>query len=222
MTPQLLLDGPRLHPLSGGPATGLVVLLHGYRSDGNDLIEVARQFQPALPGVAFVAPHALLGSPSTGRRWFEITRFDPEEVREGAVAARPVLDRFLDAERDRLGIRDDRIVLVGFSQGGAMALHVGLRRTVPLGGIVSYAGFLPGPDRLDEIAARPPAVTLIHGDRDDVVPLGIMQIGAAALSAAGVPVTTFISRGIGHTIDTPGLLAGVEAIRKAFLPAPDA
>jgi phospholipase/carboxylesterase len=210
------LDGPRLGPLSGRPATGLVVLLHGYGSNGDDMIQFAGQIQPSLPDVAFIAPHGHLTLGSSSRRaWIDLTPpLDPQQIWRGAVAARPVLDRFLDVERDRLGIEDQRIVLVGFSQGTFMALHVGPRRERAVGAIVGYSGLLSGPEHLDEITARPP-VTLVHGDLDQVVSLKEMHAGAAALERAGVPVTTYVATGIGHSIDTRGMLVGIEAIQAA-------
>lgn len=213
----VVLDGPRLHPLNGGPASGLVVLLHGYGSNGDDLIQLGRQFQPALPDVAIVAPHGhlTLGGPDQ-RAWFELTMPMTEHQRwTGAVAAEPVINQFIDAERDRLGLTDDRVVLVGFSQGTIMALHVALRRDEPVGAIVGFSGMLAGPDHLDEITARPP-VTLIHGDRDPVVPIEAMQASAAALLAAGVPVETVVSRGLGHSVDMQGMYTGLEAVQRAF------
>jgi phospholipase/carboxylesterase len=214
MKPENVLTGPRLDRVGGGTAAGLVVLLHGHRSSGNDLIHLARQVQPMLPDVAFVAPHGpeAIGS---ARRWFELTSADPAVIWRGVVGARPSLDRFLDVERDRLGITDDRIVLVGFSQGTVMALDVGLRRRA-LAGIVGYAGFLAGPDRLTEITARPP-VTLIHGDSDRIVPVGAMHATAAALKAAGVSVKTHVVPGLGHSINLQAMLAGLEAIQQALL-----
>jgi phospholipase/carboxylesterase len=213
MEAEYLLDGPRLEHAGRGPATGLVVLLHGHRSSGDDLIHLARQVQPVLPDVAFVAPHGpeAIGA---GRRWFELTSADPERLWRGAAGARATLDRFLDAERDRLRITDDRIVLVGFSQGAVMALHVGLRRR-SLAAIVGYAGFLVGADHLAGITARPP-VTLIHGERDGIVPVQAMHAAAAALKQAGVPVQTHVIRDLGHSINLEGMLAGVAALQQAL------
>jgi phospholipase/carboxylesterase len=214
MKSEYRLEGPRLEHSGSGPAAGLVVLLHGHRSSGDDLIHLARQVQPVLPDVAFVAPHGpeAIGA---GRRWFELTSADPERLWRGAAGARSALDRLLDAERDRLKITDDRIVLVGFSQGAVMALHVGLRRR-SLAGIVGYSGFLAGPDHLGDITARPP-VTLIHGERDGIVPVDAMHAAAAALKRAGVPVTTHVIRDLGHSINLEGMLAGVDAIQQALL-----
>ncbi|BBE73121.1 alpha/beta hydrolase [Oharaeibacter diazotrophicus] len=209
------IDGPRL-PATGGPATALVVFLHGYGADGNDLIDIGAAWQPHLPGVAFVSPHApepCAMSPM-GRQWFPLTLRDDTERWRGVVHARPALDAFLDAERDRLGVTDDRIVLVGFSQGTMMALHVGLRRPA-LAAIVGYSGLLAGPEHLDEATARP-KVTLIHGDQDQVLPVQFTFAAASALGAAGIPAEFHVSKGIGHGIDQRGLVLGLETVAGAL------
>jgi phospholipase/carboxylesterase len=92
------LDGPRLEPRAG-PAQALVVFLHGYGADGNDLIELGRAWQGLLPQAAFVSPHAperCLQSP--GRQWFSLTFRDPDERWRGCTKAAPALEAFLDSE----------------------------------------------------------------------------------------------------------------------------
>src|SRR6266852_1271927 len=111
------LDGPRLEPR--GPAKQLVVFLHGYGADGNDLIEIGRAWQQYLPDAAFVSPHApqpCAGAP-TGRQWFALTFRDPDERWTGVNAAAPMLNRFLDAELARRKLPDSALVLVGIGQG---------------------------------------------------------------------------------------------------------
>jgi phospholipase/carboxylesterase len=96
------LDGPRLAPRTG-PARQLVVFLHGYGADGNDLIEIGRAWQGLLPSAAFVSPHAPrpCGQAPVGREWFPLTFRDPDERWLGVNAAAPVLNSFLDAELQR-------------------------------------------------------------------------------------------------------------------------
>src|SRR3990170_2379744 len=96
------LDGPRLEPRRG-PARQLVVFLHGFGADGNDLIEIGRAWQPLLPDAAFVSPHAPepCGAAPVGRQWFNLTFRDPHERWTGVNAASPLLERFLDAELQR-------------------------------------------------------------------------------------------------------------------------
>ncbi|WP_181701261.1 alpha/beta hydrolase [Chthonobacter albigriseus] len=212
-----LIDGPRLAPASGAAPDALVVFLHGYGADGNDLIDIGRSFAPHLPSVAFVSPHAPdpCGMSPMGREWFPISFRDPTEYWRGVQYAAPALDAFLDAERNRLQITDDRIVLVGFSQGTMMALHVGLRRATAPGAIVGYSGMLAGPEHLGEAIARPP-VTLIHGDRDDVIPVQMMFQAANVLAEKSIPVEFHVCPGTAHGIDQRGLMLGLTAIRTAL------
>jgi phospholipase/carboxylesterase len=206
------LDGPRLMPASGGKPRQLVVLIHGYGADGNDLIALGQHWRGILPDAAFVSPHApepCGGNPLYGRQWFELTFRDMEERWRGVCHAGPALDAFLDEELARLGLADDALALVGFSQGTMMALHVGPRRARPLAGIVGFSGLLAGPENLAaDIRSRPP-VLLVHGDRDDVIPVEALDQARSFLGAAGVPVQWHICAGLPHGIDGDGLeLAG--------------
>jgi phospholipase/carboxylesterase len=216
------LDGPRLAPASG-PARQLVVFLHGYGADGNDLIEIGRAWQQFLPHAAFVSPHAPepCGHAPVGRQWFALTFRDPNERWVGANKAEPILERFLDAELTRHKLPPSALALVGFSQGTMMALHVGLRRTVAPAAIVGYSGLLVTPPDGDiekmaaEIKSRPP-VLLVHGDRDDLIPAQALFQSVQALAALGISAEWHLSPGIGHGIDAEGLRHGGEFLAKAY------
>lgn len=216
------LDGPRLEPKSG-TAKQLVVFLHGYGADGNDLIDIGRAWQGLLPDAAFVSPHAprLCGQSPMGREWFPLTFRDPDERWNGVNAAAPVLQEFLDAELKRRNLPPDALALVGFSQGTMMALHVGLRRAVAPAGIVGYSGMLVAPEQFDpesfmaEIKSRPP-VLLVHGDQDQVIPVQALMHAAQGLAALDVPAEWHVSPGIGHGIDQEGLRHGGEFLSRQF------
>ena len=211
-----LIDGPRLKPKSG-KAKHLVVFLHGYGSDGNDLIELGQQWQNWLPDAAFVSPHAPepCGMSPMGRQWFPLTMRDPSERWRGVTGARPALDAFLDAELDRLGLNHDRLALVGFSQGTMMALHVGLRRTTPPAAILGYSGILVGPEHLAEATGKPP-ILLVHGDRDDVIPIDAVFTSSDALGKAEIGCQYHLSLGTAHGIDGGGLKHGGLFLAKAL------
>lgn len=221
------MDGPRLDA-RGGAARQLVVFLHGYGADGNDLIDIAKQWQPWLPNTSFVSPHApdrCTMSPQ-GRQWFPLTMRDPDERWRGVVAARPALDAFLDQELARLGLDDSRLALVGFSQGTMMALHTGLRRSRAPAAVLGYSGVLVGPEHLEEAAARTatgetPPILLVHGDRDEVIPVEALFMSSGALGEAGIPCQWHLSAGIGHGIDGGGLVHGGQFLARSFgLPMP--
>jgi phospholipase/carboxylesterase len=203
------LDGPRLLPRGRTP-TALVVLLHGYGANGDDLIALADAWQPALPNVAFAAPNAPETIPGMqgGLQWFPLTLRDPSEYWRGVEAARPLLDRFLEAELGRHRLPPEGLVLVGFSQGTMMALHVGLRRPTAPAGIVAYSGLLAGPEHLGQTPGRPP-ILMIHGEADDLIPIQALHIGREALAEASLPVEWHVRPGLGHGIDPEGqLMAG--------------
>jgi phospholipase/carboxylesterase len=216
------LDGPRLAPRSGA-ARQLVVFLHGYGADGNDLIEIGRAWQQYLPQAAFASPHApepCAGAPS-GRQWFGLTFRDPNERWRGVNNAAPGLVRFLDAELARHQLPATALALVGFSQGTMMALHVGLRRAQSPAAIVGYSGLLvlPPDNNVEafaaEIKSRPP-VLLVHGDQDDLIPPQALFQAAQGLAAIGVPVEWHLSTGVGHGIDGEGLRHGGEFLARRF------
>jgi phospholipase/carboxylesterase len=214
------LDGPRLNPRSGA-ARQLVVFLHGYGADGNDLIEIGRAWQQLLPHAAFVSPHAPepCGQAPVGKQWFALTFRDPDERWTGVNKAAPILERFLDTELARHKLAPAALALVGFSQGTMMALHVGLRRAVAPAAIVGYSGVLVLPPGANlaafaaEIKSRPP-VLLIHGDRDDLIPPQALFQATQGLAELGVSVEWHLSAGLGHGIDPEGLRHGGEFLAR--------
>jgi phospholipase/carboxylesterase len=216
------LDGPRLAPRTG-TARQLVVFLHGYGANGDDLIEVGRVWQQLLPQAAFVSPHAPEPCPGApgGRQWFGLTFRDPNERWRGVTSAAPGLERFLDAELARHQLPPTALALVGFSQGTMMALHVGLRRAAAPAAIVGYSGLLvlPPDNNVEafaaEIKARPP-VLLVHGDQDDLIPPQALFQATQGLAAIGVPVEWHLSTGVGHGIDGEGLRHGGEFLARRF------
>jgi phospholipase/carboxylesterase len=222
------LTGPRLDPPRGG-AKQLVVFLHGYGADGNDLIGLGQQWRALLPEAAFVSPHAperCLGSPS-GRQWFALSGAPPDDPHgaddrwRGVVAAQPTIDAFLDRELARLGLDDSRLALVGFSQGAMMALHIGLRRRRAPAAIVSYSGLLVGPERLAEATARnakgePPPILLVHGDQDPMIPLEAMFAAMDDFGQASIPNQWHLAFGVGHGIDAEGLRHGGLFVAQGF------
>jgi len=211
-----MLDGPRLKP-AREPATHLVVLCHGYGSDGNDLIGLAPHWRGLLPGAEFVSPNApeRCAMSPTGYQWFPLSRLDPKETLAGAEAAAPKLNAFLDAELKRLNLTGDRLALVGFSQGTMMSLHVGLRRDPKPAAIVGFSGMLVGVELLSRFEKAPP-VLLTHGDADTVIPPQALFMSANALAALGVPVQWHLSKGLGHGIDPTSLALGGRFIADAF------
>jgi phospholipase/carboxylesterase len=220
VTDVLTLDGPRQGAAAGDKTRALVVFLHGLGADGNDLISLAPLLQPLLPDTAFVSPHAPFPCDMApmGRQWFSLQSRDPADMLAGVRTAAPILNAFLDAELAKHGLSDDRLALVGFSQGTMMSLYTMLRRPKPCAVVVGFSGALVGSEILgEEIASRPP-VMLVHGDADDVVPFAALGAAQQALDLNGVPVAAYQRPGLGHGIDQEGLQLCAMALVQHLFP----
>ena len=194
---------------AGEHAEYAVILLHGLGADGNDLVPIVPylELDPAL-AVRFVLPHApsmpvTINGGMQMPAWYDIrsgdlrTRHDLEGLHRSAAQVSALLDR----EQAR-GLPPERIVLAGFSQGGAVALHVGLRQPRPLAGLVALSTYLLEEDALQRelgAGASETPIFMAHGDHDDVV---LPERGRAArdqLRAAGL-APSWHSFPMGHEI----------------------
>jgi len=212
-----IINGASLQPRSGGKPKQIVLLLHGFGSNGQDMIGLARTWQQALPDALFVAPHAPQRSiAGIGYQWWPLSDISPRALALGAASAAPAIEAFIDRKLDQYALTDADLAIVGFSQGTMMALYVGLRRKQRVAAIVGYSGMLTGGAELkNEIQSRPP-VLLVHGSHDAIVPVAALHTAEAELRRLEVEVTTHISNGIDHTVDPVGLRLGCEFLRAGF------
>jgi phospholipase/carboxylesterase len=204
------LHGPSLAPSAGGPPRELVILLHGYGSNGADLLSLAPYWRRARPHALFVAPDAPERCPGApgGFQWWGLTELSRAAIASGAARAAPALDAFIDAQLAEHGLSEDRLVLVGFSQGTMMALHVGPRRERQIAGIVAYSGMLADAGSFaGEIRSKPP-ILLIHGAADSVVPAFAFHEAKASLHRLGFEVEDHLTPGLDHSVDELGLKLG--------------
>ncbi len=213
------LSGPSYGPAAGAAPRQLVLLLHGYGANGDDLIGLAPHLAQVLPEAVFVSPNApypCRQNPFGGFQWFDVWQGEGADRLTQVRSAAEIVNAFIDSELARLGLSDERLALLGFSQGTMLSLHVGLRRANEPAGILGYSGRLESPELLEEeITARPP-VMLIHGDQDPLLPVELMGQAAARLSECGVSVDTHVCPGVGHGIDADGVRLGGEFLQRAF------
>jgi phospholipase/carboxylesterase len=204
-------------PPASGSARQLVVLCHGLGADGQDLIDLARAWSPALPDAVFVSPDGPepCDMGPHGRQWFSLADRSPPALERGVRAAARELDPFVDAELERAGLPPDAYALMGFSQGAMTVLFAGLRRAVAPRCILAFSGALVAPGKLDEIRNRAP-VLLAHGEIDEIVPVARTREAAAQLAAAGVPVETVYSPRMAHGLDQAGISAAALMLQRVF------
>lgn len=214
------LDGPRFAPPGGEAPRQVIVLCHGVGADGQDLIALAPALSPALPHAAFVAPTAPdrydQDPYGQGRQWFSVADRSPVMMEQGARSAAALLGPFIDAELVSLGLPPTAYALLGFSQGAMTVLFAGLRRAAAPRAILAYSGALIAPETLGTDLANRAPVLLVHGEADDVVPVGRSREAERVLRAAGVPVEAHYTPGLGHGIDDAGIALGARFLREAF------
>ena len=215
-----VLEGGRKASKSG-ETDSLVVFLHGYGADGADLLGLADPLSEHLPDTVFVAPNAperCIGNP-TGYQWFPIPWIDgssEEEAEIGMNAAVEDLNAYLDTVMAEEDVLAEQVVVIGFSQGTMMALHVLPRREDEVAGIVGISGRLLRPELLKDEALSKPPVLLVHGDQDEVVPPISMPEAGDALQEAGFEVFGHVMKGTGHGIAPDGLGVALSFIGKQF------
>lgn len=212
------LNAQRRAPLSG-ETRSVVVFLHGYGANGADLLGLADPLGEHLPDTLFVAPDApesCAGAPF-GFQWFPIPWIDgssEEEAARGMQAATDDLNAFLDSILVEEDLLPEQMVLLGFSQGSMMSLHVAPRREDPVAGVIAFSGRLLQPEVLpDETVSRMP-ILLVHGDADDVVPVQSLPAAAQALQDADfTEVFAHIMKGTAHGIAPDGLSVALAFMR---------
>lgn len=173
-----------------------IIWLHGLGADGHDFVPIVPALE--LPAAArFVFPHAprrpvTVNQGMTMRAWYDVLAFDRQSVEDtrGIRASRAAVEALIEAERAR-GFAADRIVLAGFSQGAAIALHTGLRHEQTLAGIMALSGYLPlgaalAAERTAASAATP--IFMAHGSYDPVLPEALAVESLRILEQQGYTV----------------------------------
>ena len=183
---------------TGATPRASVIWMHGLGADGHDFAPIVPELGlPRSMSVRFVFPHAPMRAVTVNqgwvmRAWYDVRdeggerREDEAGVRESQRAITTLIER----ERTR-GVPDRHVVLAGFSQGGAIALHTGLRHPERLAGIMALSTFLPLPATLEveaSAANRDVPVFIAHGTADQMIPLSRGRRGHDTIAALGYPV----------------------------------
>jgi phospholipase/carboxylesterase len=183
LLPAIVLETP-----SDKPADAAIIWLHGLGADGNDFAPIVPELRlPSTMSVRFIFPHAAsipvtINAGYVMPAWYDILvadvsrRVDEQQLRASAAA----VHAFVKQQQD-LGIDSRRIILAGFSQGGAVVLEAGLSCPVTLGGILSMSSYFPTADSVTVSAANQSLpIRICHGSQDPVVSesLGLQSVEA--------------------------------------------
>jgi phospholipase/carboxylesterase len=183
---------------TGAEPAGSVIWLHGLGADGWDFVPIVRELPlPEELELRFVFPHApvrpvTINNGVAMRAWYDIKQEDIARVPDerGIRESQAALEGLIAREKSR-GIPAARIVLAGFSQGGAIALQAGLRHAERLGGIVVLSSYLPLAETLDaeaSAAAKSTPIFMSHGTQDPVIPVQLAEDSRRKLELRGYAV----------------------------------
>jgi phospholipase/carboxylesterase len=182
----------------GDKAEYCVIWLHGLGADGHDFAPVVPELGlPTSPGIRFIFPHApqlpvTINGGYVMRAWYDVLGMDLTERqdRAGIENSAKLIEQLIDEQIDN-GIAERKIVLAGFSQGGAMALHIGLRSHYNLAGIMALSTYLPLANELPLQQAKPdaPPVFMAHGRLDQIVPMQAGKNSRVLLESLGYKIS---------------------------------
>jgi len=222
------LDGPHFHP-ENGEINSLIIFLHGFGADGQDLMGLAPFFAQHFPQTAFYAPNGPQPCEISpfGRQWFSLTRYDPDYLRrqpatqatafenmyKGAEEAAPALQTYIDGLQEKHRLTANKIALIGFSQGTMMALHLGFRQHTPYAALVGFSGALVGAGHLKADKTNDCPTLLVHGEADDMLPVHSVDLAAQGLKTADITADIIKRPHLPHAIDQEGCQAAVRFLQ---------
>ena len=202
-------------PASGKPPKQIILLLHGYGSNGRDLISLAPFWAKAVPDAIFISPDAPFPCEAgMGFQWFSLMEYTQAALLRGTKEAHPILDSYIDALLHEYNLTDKDLALVGFSQGTMMSLYTGIRRANKIAGVLGYSGALI---HENDLAPLPkPPIHLIHGQADPVVTVERYESAKSDLTDAGFTVSGHSTPHLEHSIDEDGIQSGASFIETIF------
>ena len=210
MTNTRKLTGPIID--KGSSTKFLVFFLHGWGSDGNDLIQIGEIWKSKLLDTTFIAPNGpeVCGGNPHGRQWFDILSNNDAEALKGLHQSYLDLKSFIGTYLKKYKLADDKYFLVGFSQGTMLAIYTSLREK--LLGVVGYSGAFLG--NLPSEKIKNNDYLLLHGQNDTIVPITKMHNAVEQLEPVAKTLRKKIYNDLEHSINEEGIIEGLNFIKE--------
>jgi|TARA_B100001063_G_scaffold229181_1_gene241183 phospholipase/carboxylesterase len=196
------LDSTIIKPEKNEDIYNVMVLLHGYGGDGNDISTLTLNWKRYLPNTIFICPngHEACSINPTGYQWFDLTKDDPNYILNESIKAEKIICEFLEEIKKEYNLDNDKIILSGFSQGCMMSINVGLTSKKPFRSIIGFSGKIIDIDDLKVRKKNSTSTLLIHGDLDDIVsPTHLLEAKDFFLRE-DINIETHLIKNCGHHI----------------------
>jgi phospholipase/carboxylesterase len=199
----------------------LVIFLHGYGANGENLLDLAYEFKRVLPEAHFISPNAIHpweGGFPHAYQWFSLysgsDRKALPQITDEIKNSNKTLQSFIDKQLKRLNLSWDKLFLVGFSQGSMMSIYQGLIMPQKPAGIISFSGRVILPEMVGEKTITKPEICLIHGQADSVLPFNHFVEAKEILTAQNIIYEAHLFPNLDHTIDIHGIRVAQNFIKQ--------
>ena len=191
-----------IKPENGIEIKNAVILLHGYGGDGKDISMLSLNWKRHMPNTVFICPngHEVCQINPSGFQWFDLTKDDPDYILEQSIKAENKIQKFINEIKLEFNLTNNKICLVGFSQGCMLSLNVGLISEEKFSCIVGFSGKIIDQNNLKGRVKNFSDVLLIHGDADQVVPSTYLLEAKDFLIRNGINVQTLLIKNCDHHI----------------------
>jgi|TARA_Y100000817_G_scaffold151319_1_gene118311 phospholipase/carboxylesterase len=205
-----------IKPVSNQNPKSAVILCHGYGGDGKDISILANYWKNYLPDTIFLCPDApeKCEVSDSGFQWFDLVTQNKDQILTKSFVAEIKLNKFIDEVKKKYKLNANNINLAGFSQGCMIALQTGLKRSDAINSILGYSGKIIDQSYLKKNINARPDIMLMHGDKDQVVPVNFLLEAKDFFNANNYKIQTKIFKNCEHRIPQEGSSLGLEFIKK--------
>ena len=205
-----------INPISKQKPKNAVILCHGYGGDGNDISILANYWKNYLPDTIFLCPNApeKCAVSSVGYQWFDLMDQSKQQILTKSLVAEMKLNQLIDEVKVRNNLEANKIILGGFSQGCMISLQTGIKRKDKINSIIGYSGKIIDTEHLSKNIVSKPKVILMHGDKDEIVPINFFLEAKEFFIKNNYPVELKSFKNCEHRIPQEGSSLGLEFIKK--------
>ena len=196
------LDSTIIKPINDNKINNAIILLHGYGGDGKDISMLSLNWKRHLTNTIFICPNGhekCLINPS-GFQWFDLSKDDPEYILEQSMKAENKLIKFIDEVKFQFNLENEKICLVGFSQGTMMSINLGLTSQKEYNCVIGFSGKIINQEDLRLRKKISTNTLLIHGDSDQVVSPNFLLEAKDFFIRNNVPIETHLIKNCDHHI----------------------
>ena len=205
-----------INPISGEKPKNAIILCHGYGGDGKDISILANYWKTYLPQTIFICPDApeKCSISPTGYQWFDLMDQSKQQILTKSLVAEMKLNQLIDEVKVRNNLEANKIILGGFSQGCMISLQTGIKRKDKINSIIGYSGKIIDTEHLSKNIVSRPKVILMHGDKDEIVPINFFLEAKEFFIKNNYPVELKSFKNCEHRIPQEGSSLGLEFIKK--------